>query len=349
MHYSPDNPETYQPLWSWGEGNYLHLAGVRDVSLGQQFFHFAHDGLVRWRFGKNLSWAVAACLKDPDAVVARLPLWQGSVFGGPLPWVVGSLVLEVTRQKVTSSYHGTLLWNARTQEAVVEIPRLLLPKGERAEVLRQLREGILGALPGSMLVGASDLRASAASAHGHLQRLPRLALEGGTLTPLSTDSLRVSTLIGDPVMLLRAERKEPEPSSKTLIAAAETTVKDPQCSGWVRMVTVPPQNDRDLFVFNGRIAASPLRLLSWEMLRVLQTLKVLRLWYARWSEVAERSTDALEVDVVADRKRAVRYVCLDEFDKCFTPIPHIWRQDADTTWHGQPSAHNLDLRFLGRF
>lgn len=349
MHYSPSNPETYQPLWSWGEGNYLHLAGVRDVSLGQRFFHFAHDGLVRWRFSKNLSWAASSCLTDPDAVVARLPLWRGAMFCGPLPWVVGSLALEVTRQKVTTPYHGTLLWNARTFEAVVECPPILLPRPERTEVLRQLREGILEALQGAHLAGASVLTAPAASAHGQLQRLPRLALEGGTLTPTNTDSLRVSTLIGDPVMLLRAEHKEQEPSSKTLIAAAETTVKDPQCPGWVRMVAVPPQNDRDLFVFNGRIASSPVRLLSWEILRVLQALKVLRLWYERWQEVAGRSPDALETDVVADRKRAVRYVCLDEFDKCFTPIPHIWRQNADTTWHGQPSAHNLDLRFLGRF
>ncbi len=349
MHYSPSSPETYQPLWSWGEGNYLHLAGVRDIILKQHVFHFAHDGLVRWRFGKTAAWAVPACIQDPDAVVARLPLWKGAVLSGPLPWAVGSLLLEITRQKQTTVYTGTLLWNARTGEAVVETLRLLLPKAERSEVLRQLREGILAALPGGQLAGASVLDAPAVSAHGQMQRLPRLALEGGSITPAGSQSLRVATLIGDPVMLFRAEKKEQEPASKTLIATAETLVKDPVCPGWVRLTAVPPQNERDIFVFNGRIAASPVRLLSWEMLRVLQTLKVLRLWYARWPEVVGRSADALEVDVVADRKRAVRYVCLDEFGKCFTPIPHIWRQDADTTWHGQPSAHNMDLRFLARF
>lgn len=345
MRYDPCSLEPYTPLWVWGPRDYLHIAGIADVSMGVQRFPFAHDGHVSCRLVVGGGWAVHQALRDPEAVVVRLSPWKGRVFRGLLPWVVGGLQIEVSRKKTVSPYQGTVLVNTRTGEGVVELPPLDLPPEERRVVLAGLRDSVLQLLPGAQLVGASTQH-QLSSAIGQLVSLPALALDGGTLQA-TPGGCKVTALIGDYRMVTSVDRVEGSDPSYALIAAAETKAAAGPVPGLVRLSACPPVGKLDLKVFNRRLAPSPLRLFSWELLRVLQTLKVLRLWGNRWAAVASLPLQALDANVVADKKRAKAYVCLDDFNKCFTPTPHIWRQHADATWHGLPAPNDLGTRLLG--
>lgn len=348
MLYDPRSLEPYAPLWVWGPRDYLHLRGVEDVSLQQIRGSFAFDGHVTCRLNTPPRWAVHQALRDPETVVVRMTPHSSRIFRGLLPWLICGLHVEVYRKKAGTTYFGTIAVNARTQEAVVELPALDLPADERRLVLAQLRDAVLQLLPGAQLVGASLLAGQARSALTQLASLPALAMDGGTLRAHGQNSAIVAALIGDHRMLTSIDRVEGDATSYTLIAAAETKVSESPVAGLVRLEARPPTGKLDLRVFNRRLAASPLRLFSWELLRVLQTLKVLRLWFSRWADVAKDPPSLLDADIVADKRQAKAYACLDDFSKCFTPVPHLWRQHADTTWHGLPAPHIVGQGLLDR-
>lgn len=348
MYYSPGNIEPYAPIWFWGERehrSYCHLANVTEVSFSK-----LTDGVLSYQTALQVTPCTSAAAlgtqTDDEAVVARMRPFRGRVFCGALPWVVAALTVDVWR-KQGMRYHGVLLWNVHTGEAVAELPYLDEPPEQRHLLMETFRQSLLELLPGAQLAGVSAVRPQHASSQAVLQQLPGVALAGGIVSATGKTGIRVSTILGDHRMLHPVSLEEEVPS-KALIASAETRVLESAVHGLIRMAVLPPTYQRDVLTFNKRLATSPHRLFSWEILRVLQSLQTIRLWYERWPAVAALAPAEVEADLIKDRLFSSSYLCIDEFTKCFKPVRHLWRTDVDTTWHGQPGLANLETRLLDR-
>lgn len=350
-YFNPDSLEPYAPLWHWGADgyrSYLHLAGVRNVLLDT--FHTREGNTTAtMQISRCSSPAPLAVLEDEEAIVARLRPWRGPLLTGIRPWGAADIVVWVHRQKQAMRYQGTLLLNTHTGEAVAELPYLTEAPEIRKLLLSSLRDGLLELLPGAQRVGVSTTTPQHRTSHSILTHLPGVAFEGGFVTAEQTTvgRIRVNSSMGDRQVLSPVSLSEEVPS-KQLTALAETLVLEPTVPGLVRMITVPPKGIYALTAFNKRIAPAAHRLFSWELLRVLQALRTMYQWYTRWPELSQMSHSEKEANLVKDKKLGVFYVCLDEFSRCFYPIPHIWRHHVDTTWHGLPAPEDLDRGVLGR-
>ena len=348
MYYTPGSIEVYAPIWFWGERehrSYCHLADVTEVSFSK-----VTDSVLSYKTALQITACTSAAAlgtqTDADAIVVRLRPFRGRVFCGALPWVLADLTLDVWRKHGMRS-RGALLWNVRTGEAVAEFPYLDEPPEQRHLLLQTFLQSLLELLPGARLAGVSTMRPQHASSQAVLQTLPGVAMEGGVLSATGKTGVRISTILGDHRMLSPVSLEEEVPS-RALIASAETRVLESAVPGLMRMAVLPPTTQKDIVTFNKRLAASPHRLFSWEILRVLQSLQTVRHWYNRWPAVAALTPQEVEADLIKDRLFSSSYLCIDEFTKCFKPVRHLWRTDVDTTWHGLPGLANLEGRRLDR-
>lgn len=348
MLYNPSSLDPYAPIWYWGDRDvrsYVHLAGVQSVDL--RLWRASVSGYTTsLRISRCTAPAVLAMQTEPEAVVSRMRLWRGNTFAGALPWIAADLDIQVW-QKYATPVRGVLLLNTHTGEAVAELPFFAAGPDDRKVLVSLWIEALLELLPGAELAGVSSRLSQHDTSQAVLQTLPSVALEGGMLSAVGKTGIRVSTILGDHRMLQPVSLEELVPS-RALIASTESRVLTPHAKGAVRMAVLPPSNKIDIYTFNSRLAISPHRLFSWEILRVLQTLKVIRQWYQRWPDIAQLPAADVEVNLVRDKRRSATFLCADEFTKCFKPIEHIWRTHVDTTWHGLPAAQELGPRELGR-
>lgn len=352
MLYDPGDLEPYAPLWRWDLGSYALLQGTKPckpfkLQLYMQGAVHARSSWVTLELRECTAPTLLDARREDLAAVKRLDLQQGVG-----PWRLWDLVVTeshigaLANKGRLSRRHGNLAsailkWPSdpfvRSQcdnqtttttvaecagTVIVELPDL----ADKQELLGPMLQHIESALDASA-VRWDDTPAFCSTYEGIA-----LAFKEGNISPIGR-RLRVRVPLGEPELV-----RPSEPSrwlQRELLGIATTDVRLGALPQVLEMSVLPPVSLSEIRLFNEHLGLSPVHLLSWEVLRVSQTLRCVRKWVSVSCAVDCWTATTRNANVVEDLVLRKQFICVDSAAECFQPIPHLWRSNHV---HGRDSA-----------
>lgn len=345
MIYDPEDIEKYAPLWSWDPGLYAHFGGSRGVNADGPICYQVY---VPAKVQARSSWVtieLRACTapvflaaqQDGMAVIKRVHVspyrfdrWQMFdlvVTESHLSTLTkrsritkryGNLATAITRwpddpevRAACETQESRTVMIVSDTESIVELPRLENDEDFIPHILLFLQE-TLGVGP---TVWDNEL-AFQSTYYG-----TRLAFREGNLTPYGS-RFRVRVPIGQGEV-----HRPPEPNrwvQREISALATTDVRKSRIPGTIQLTAIPPHTISEIRLFNERLALSPVHLLSWEILRVLNVLRLTRHWLDVCEDVELWTPTARAANLVEDLVLRRQFLCVDAATECFQPNLHPW-------------------------
>lgn len=325
--------DDYSPIWSWrGDRHFIQLS-ADSISLSP----VTAENLTL-QITACSSWATKQFVDSDERVLLRQRVLSGRAFLGCYPWAVATLTMWLRAARETVPSYGAVLWNVHTGEMVIELPPAYLPAAGRRVVLARQVDAL-----GDMIKG--ELLPFPLPAEDALRKYRRVGVRGGAISLVCSET-RVATYLSD-VLTTQDRNGLGGAKQQEFALTVETKVGDSNHSAALRLSVMPPTSNHDSLVFNRQLASSPPRLFSGELLRVLHTMRTMRLWNTHGPAAAGYSEAEQETNRTIAASSADQYLCLEDERACFTPLKPIWRQHVDTTWNGRQANPAAEARRLG--
>jgi hypothetical protein len=343
--YDPEDIEKYAPLWSWEPGLYAHFVGGQGARAEAPL---ACQVYVPAKVQARSSWVtieLRACIapvflaaqQDGMSVVKRVQispqrfdrwsLFDLVVTESHLSTLTkrsrilkryGNLATAITRwpddpevRAACETQESRTVMIVSDTESIVELPRLDNDEDFLPQVVQILQD----------MLGAEATTWDNELAFQSTYYGTRLAFREGNLTPYGS-RFRVRVPIGQ-----GEAHRPPEYSrwiQRELSALATTDVHRSKIAGTIRLTAIPPHTISEVRLFNERLALSPVHLLSWEILRVVNVLRLTRHWLDVCEDVELWTPAARAANLVEDLVLRRQFLCVDAATECFQPILHPW-------------------------
>lgn len=351
MLYDPADLDSYAPLWSWDAGSYAYLLGAGSCSPQVQQLYVPgavharsswvtveirpctapafveaqradlarikrldlRDGIPPWRL-----WDLAVTESHIGALAnkGRLSRRHGNLASAILEWPNDPIVRAACDNQTSLT---TIAENG--SEFLVELPDLPDTPELVGNVLFALEE----------MLGARAFQWDGTSAFQSTYEGITLAFREGNMQPRGR-SLHIRVPLGEPELL--RPPNNPRWLQREMQGLAHTKVRLGPQPGMLRMEVVPPGTELEIRLFNEHLGLSPVHLLSWEMLRVVNTLRCVRRWVDACPVVDLWPTSTRLANLVEDLVLRAQFVCVDAAAECFRPHPPLWRSNHE---HGRDS------------
>jgi len=351
MLYDPEDLDVYAPLWGWDKGSYAYLLGSGTCAPASKQLYVpgvvhARSSWVTLEIRPCTAPVFVAAQQADLARIKRLDLSEGIP-----PWRLWDLV-------VTESHIGALANKGRLSRrhgnlasAILEWPNdpIVRAACDNQTSLTTIAENgseffvelpdlpdtpdmvgnVLFALEEMLGVRAFQWRGT--SAFQSTYEGIALALREGNIRPQGR-RLHVHVPLGEPEVL--------RPSNtarwlqRELQGIARTVVRQAPQDGVLQMQVVAPVSPYEVRLFNEHLGLSPVHLLSWEVSRVVHTIRCVRHWVDACPVVDLWSQTTRMANLVEDLVLREQFICVDAASDCFRPHPPLWRSNHE---HGRDS------------
>jgi len=349
--YDPEDLDVYAPLWGWDTGSYAYLVGKGTCAPASRQIYVpgvvhARSSWVTLEIRPCTAPVFVEAQRSDMARIKRLDLSEGIA-----DWRLWDLVVTeshigaLANKGRLSRRHGNLAsaileWpndpivraacdNQRSlttiaengSEFFIELPDLPDTPDLVGNVLFALEE----------MTGARAFQWGGTSAFQSTYEGITLAFREGNIRPRG-QQLRVHVPLGEPEVL-----RPPNTLlwlQREMQGMSRTHVKLSPLDGVLRLRTGAPIAPLEIRRFNEHLGLSPVHLLSWEVLRVINVLRCVRRWVDACPIVDLWPASTRLANLVEDLILREQFICVDAAAECFRTHPPLWRSNHE---HGRDS------------